>query len=86
MLFKLQQRVNMLYIINNLIEGYMMFNEDIRSVWSFHEIVHSFLTSFILFIFWFISFNDFYFFISFCFYVFVFFVCCNWLVHKWLGV
>ena len=31
MLFKLQQRVKMLYIIKNLIEGYMMFNEDIRS-------------------------------------------------------
>ena len=29
MLFKLQQRVKMLYIIKNLIEGYMMFNEDI---------------------------------------------------------
>ena len=31
MLFKLQQSVKMLYIIKNLIEGYMMFNEDIRS-------------------------------------------------------
>jgi hypothetical protein len=31
MLFKLQQRVKMLYIIKNLIESYMMFNEDIRS-------------------------------------------------------
>ena len=31
MLCKLQQRVKMLYIIKNLIEGYMMFNEDIRS-------------------------------------------------------
>ena len=28
MLFKLQQRVKMLFIIKNLIEGYMMFNED----------------------------------------------------------
>ena len=31
MLFKLQQGVKMLCIIANLIEGYMMFNEDIRS-------------------------------------------------------
>jgi hypothetical protein len=31
MLFKLQQRVKMLYIIKNLSEGYLMFNEDIRS-------------------------------------------------------
>jgi hypothetical protein len=57
-----------------------------RPVWSFHEIVHSFLTSFNLFIFWFISFNDFHFFISFCFYVFVFLVCCNWLYSSVIGL
>ena len=38
MLFKLQQRVKMLYIITNLIEGYIMFNEDIRSKKKYYNI------------------------------------------------
>jgi hypothetical protein len=41
MLFKLQQRVKMLYIIKNLIEGYMMFNEDIRSKKSLQHKKHT---------------------------------------------